>query len=261
MSLPTILLTVFVILFGSGISLLLLFYFRKKFKNEWFIDNHEVSSVFFNAFGLLHAVLVAFVVYATWNSYSQADLDVEVEANEIYNLFISVNGLPEEYRPEAKKLMSEYLTTVINEDWDYMQKEMNNPDSKEELVKLWNYYLTMRNIKTVEEEFVYQESLKRLNEITNSRRLRVQSSQNDIPPILWVVIIIGSVSSVVFSLFFKAKNMVLQGFMTATFGALNCLIILLILLLDHPFTGDSGISIEPFVFVLDFMKENMSLNP
>lgn len=261
LNLPTVLLSFIAAIIGGGGSLFLLFLFRKKFKNDLFTDNHEVSSVFFNALGLLYTVLVSFVVIATWTSYSEADLNVEVEANQIHDLFITTGGLPFEYRDEARKLIIEYLNSVVKGDWNYLEKGERNPESSETLIKLWNYYLQIRNIKSSEQQSIYSQSLIRLDEITKSRRFRVQSSEHHIPAILWVVILSGSISTVVFSLFFKGKNVVLQSIVTATFAMINSLIILLILLLDHPFTGDSAITNEPLKDVILFVNDYLSKNP
>lgn len=261
LNLPTILLSFIAAIIGAGGSLFLFFLLRRKFKNDLFTDNHEVSSVFFNALGLLYAVLVSFVVIATWNSYSEADLNVEVEANQIHDLFITTGGLPYEYKDDARKLIIEYLNSVVNGDWKYLEKGERNPESSETLVKLWNFYLQIRSIKSSEQQTIYSQSLIRLDEITKSRRFRVQSSEHHIPSILWVVILSGCISTIVFSLFFNGKNVVLQGIVTATFAMINSLIILLILILDHPFSGDSAITNEPLADVVNFIADYLSKNP
>jgi len=42
---------------------------RKKYPADVLKENHEVAAIIFNAFGVLYAVVVAFVVFVTWNGY------------------------------------------------------------------------------------------------------------------------------------------------------------------------------------------------
>lgn len=55
-----------------GISYISLKLVRKRFPEDVLKGNHEVGGLIFNAFGLIYAVLVAFVVFATWTEYDES---------------------------------------------------------------------------------------------------------------------------------------------------------------------------------------------
>ena len=60
---------------------------RKKYLTEVLKENHEVAAIIFNAFGLLYAVVVAFVVFVTWSGYDDATKNLQMEANEVDDIF------------------------------------------------------------------------------------------------------------------------------------------------------------------------------
>src|SRR5207244_6121867 len=61
------------------LSLAGLYLVRRKYSAEVLKENHEVAAIIFNAFGLFYGVLVAFVVFATWNGYDEATKNLQME--------------------------------------------------------------------------------------------------------------------------------------------------------------------------------------
>src|SRR5437870_1260869 len=77
------------------ISITGLHFVRKKFSPDDLKQNHEVAAIIFNAFGLLYAVVVAFVVFVTWNGYDEATKNLQMEANETIDIFYGTKGFPD----------------------------------------------------------------------------------------------------------------------------------------------------------------------
>jgi len=71
----------------TAVALAGLRFVRKKYLTEVLKENHEVAAVIFNAFGLLYAVVVAFVVFVTWSGYDDATKNLQMEANEVDDIF------------------------------------------------------------------------------------------------------------------------------------------------------------------------------
>src|SRR5205807_8558896 len=72
---------------AAAIALSGLYVVRKKYPTEVLKENHEVAAIIFNAFGLFYGVMVAFVVFVTWSGYSDATNYLEMDANEVADLF------------------------------------------------------------------------------------------------------------------------------------------------------------------------------
>ena len=73
---------------------------------------HNVTSYLFNAYGLLYAVLIAFVVFINWSDFNSAQSQFYAESNRISNLFHIVQGFPEPERTDLMKSIYEYVDVI-----------------------------------------------------------------------------------------------------------------------------------------------------
>ena len=64
-----------------------LYLVRRKYSAEVLKENHEVAAIIFNAFGLFYGVLLAFVVFVTWGGYDEATKNLQLESNEVADIF------------------------------------------------------------------------------------------------------------------------------------------------------------------------------
>jgi hypothetical protein len=217
---------------------------RKKFSAETLKENHEVAGFIFNAFGLIYAVLIAFVVYATWTDYNDAKHNIEIEANKLSDLFIDAEGLQEPLKTNVQKQIIAYTDFVIADEWAKMERGEKSDGARESIEKIFKEYLSV-DIKGIQNIYIYQESLKRLNELSEYRRLRILSGSDYIPGVIWFVVIVGAVISIGYTYFFGSPKAAAQYIMTAALAITNSMVLFLIYILDHPFTGENAISAEP----------------
>src|SRR5213080_4280338 len=104
---PLSFLTVSVV--AAAIALSGLYLVRKKYPTEVLKENHEVAAIIFNAFGLFYGVMVAFVVFVTWSGYSDATKNLEMEANEVADLFHSAEAFPDSPKKVIQQGVRDYL--------------------------------------------------------------------------------------------------------------------------------------------------------
>lgn len=241
--------TVSALLASLGLKLV-----RRKFSAEMMKEHHEVAGFIFNAFGLIYAVLIAFVVFATWTDFDGTKKNIEMEASCLSDLFFDAQGFPEPLKTSVQTSIVEYTQMVINEEWSYLARDERSPSGLKATQKLWSAYLSA-DVKSLPNQPLYQESLKRLNNLGEYRRLRVFSAVNTIPFAIWLVLIIGAVISITYTYFFGTKNLTAQYIMTAVLSFTTGLILFLIYILDHPFTGYNKITPEAFDMVLELFKQ------
>ena len=79
-----------------------------------------------------------------------------------------------------------------------------------------------------------------------ARRSRIAMLRHGIPPILWLVMISGCVIIIIFTYFFVIDSIVLHAVMTGMVATSLYLIVFLLTLYDHPFSG--GLELEPIPF-------------
>src|SRR5207245_2846237 len=73
------------------------------------------AAIIFNAFGLFYGVMVAFVVFVTWSGYSEATKNLEMEANEVADIFHSTQAFPDPVRTAVRQALIDYTTAAYDE--------------------------------------------------------------------------------------------------------------------------------------------------
>jgi hypothetical protein len=238
------------------LSVLALKFIRKRISWEHFKENHEVGGFLFNALGLIYAVIVAFVMFISWTEYTDAINFSENEISHLRSLYHNSQAFDIDMEREIRERIKSYVNLVIADEWPMLSQGKISDSSRFEFTKLWNTYLNAPHLKDGKTEIVYQESLKDLTEVSNARVMRIATSRKNIPGIVWAVIIIGALTSIGFSLFFGTRVFKVQATMTALFAMTNALIILLIFYLDHPFSGNTGLSPIIFSEFIEMINKN-----
>ena len=90
--------------------------------------NNEVAGFQFAIVGVIYAVLLAFVVIAVWDKFSEGQKTVAQESAAAAALFRYADG----QEPEAAKLegaLTAYLSPVIHKDWPAMSSGTEDSDT------------------------------------------------------------------------------------------------------------------------------------
>ena len=217
---------------------------RKKYSAEVLKENHEVAAIIFNAFGLFYGVMVAFVVFVTWTGYDEATKNLQMEASEALDIFHSAEAFPDPANKIIRQGLRDYVASVYNDEVQRMsQGEISlYSDGAHASLRTLFYQIDANSIANRE---LYAESLRCLNNLAQYRRMRIFAGNDTVPPVIWLVILVGGVFAVSYSFFFGMKNIKAQYLITTTFTVTITSILFLIYVLDHPFTGTSRVSLEP----------------
>jgi hypothetical protein len=253
LELPLILSIPLIVIFSVIVSALGLKLVRKKFAADYLKQNHEVAGFFFNAFGLLYAVLIAFVVFVTWTEFDSSTRDIEVEANQTYLLYFNANEFPEPSKSQIKAAVKDYINIVINSEWQKLPAGEFDMKATYSITKLFDLYAAVDEKYAANSKF-YEESVDRLNQLSELRRLRILAATNTVPAIIWCILIIGGIISVGFTYFFGMQNAKVHYTLVGTLCSINALVLFLIYDLDHPFTGGNKITTHAFEVVLQVIN-------
>ena len=211
---------------------------------------HEVGGFIIGVMGAIYAVLLAFVVVAVWDEFSDAKLAVESEANHINDLARMAQG----FNPATRQLVLEGLRTyaraVVDEEWDTMSRGQPSQRAQAAMEDIWRIYTGVEP-QGGRESLLFAESLDRLNELSNSRRQRLFISKDDIPGLIRILLWGGGFIVLAFTYFFGVKSVRSQALMTAALAGEIAFILFLVVALDNPFHGDVRVSPEPVQQVLE----------
>jgi Na+/proline symporter len=237
----------------TAVALAGLYLVRRKYSAEVLKENHEVAAIIFNAFGLFYGVMVAFVVFVTWSGYSDATKNLEMEANEVADIFHSTQAFPDPIRTTMRQGLMDYTTSAYDELNRMSQGEISLHYSGAMRKLLRTFY--QMDDKSVSNRELYAETLNRLNNLAEYRRLRIFAGNDTVPTAIWLVLLVGGVFTVLYTFFFGMKNIRAQYLITTTLTVTITLILFLIYVLDHPFTGTSKVSTEPLKQVIAVMQK------
>jgi amino acid transporter len=240
--------------FSVGISLIGLWFIRKKFPHDRIKENHETASVIFNAYGLLYAVVVAFVVYVTWGTYDKATMDVELEANELMNMYYLSNAYPETVKADLHKQLLDYTKEIVESEWPMQAAGEVSPAAGNKVQNLWNSVLSINTRMNIDEN-ICRSTFETMKRVTDYRRLRMFAIKQNVPGIVWAILLIGGILSVICTYFFGMKNALPQYLLTACFTIIVTLMLYLIYVLDHCFAGTNAISNQPLKMVIEIMMK------
>ena len=238
----------------TAVAIAGLYLVRKKYPADVLKEHHEVAAIIFNAFGVLYAVVVAFVVFVTWEGYDEATKNLQLEASQVIDLFGSAKAFPDPTSKVIRDGLINYCNSVHNDELRRMAEGEIGVYSTGALRNLIAVFNGMED-KALPNRELYMESLRRLNSLAEYRRLRIFAGNDVVPPMMWLVMLVGGLIMVLYTYFFGARNIRAQYIMTSALTIMISLILFLVYILDHPFTGSGKVSSRPFVEAMDLMQE------
>src|SRR5213078_619646 len=156
--------------------------------------------------------------------------------------------------------LMDYVTSVYNDELKRMSQGEVGLHSTPAMEKLLTVFYQLDE-KSVPNKEIYAEALKRLNNLAEYRRLRIFAGNDTVPAVVWLVLLVGSVISISYTYFFGMKNLRAQYLIAGSLTVTITMILFLIYVLDHPFTGTSKVSSEPLKQVMEILNSDERSQP
>lgn len=235
-----------IVVVGYAVGLMLLTRFR--YGAARLKENNEVAGFKYAVVGVLYAVLLAFVVIAVWEDYSNTEDSVRDEAKAAIDLYHVALALPDK-GSGVREAVLRYTQSVYDNSWDAMALGGRSEIVARDLQSLNEAILDLEAAKP-KDRVLFQHALNLLTLVTDNRNERLDSANGSVPAVLWFVLIVGGMITVGYPAFFASSNLGAQVLMTGSLAALLALTLFLGIAFDFPFTGDPHISKEPFADAL-----------
>lgn len=242
-SLPLWLLTAVVLvlslLIGLGFSLGIQKLFRFNPTTEQAdlaIDLMQVASTYIG-------ILLAFAGVLAWQNYDSAETAVQEEAGAASQLYRDLTV----YGPgmdASRQDLRAYIRSIVKDEWAQMREGRASGATEARLVVLFDDVAAAQPANE-REAAIYQEAFSLLNNLVKLRRDRISASQADIPAVLWVVAIAGSILTLAYASAFVSSryaSLMISG-TSLTIG----LMFVFLLSVDNPFKGRAEIGSDPLV--------------
>ncbi|HEX7958538.1 MAG TPA: hypothetical protein VF493_01380, partial [Terriglobales bacterium] len=140
-------------------------------------EDQEIAGHFSATIDRLYGVLLAFIVIMVWNHFDDGKVIVAREANQVGDLSRMAKVFPPSVEQSLRKALVNYATTVSEDEWPAMAQHRESMRTRTAMHDLWTAVRAVHP-STTQETVVYDRILFRLNELSDSRRLRLLASED-----------------------------------------------------------------------------------
>jgi Protein of unknown function (DUF4239) len=210
---------------------------------------NELVGDFLQYFGVIYGLLLGLLAVATYQNHSDVEKTVSNEASSLAALYRDVSAYPEPKRSELEAGLRDYTRYVIEEAWPLQRKGII-PAGAVKKVAAFHANLVGFEPQTKSQETLHEATLGQFNTFFEYRRARLYSVTSGIPPLMWYTVAIGALINILLLLLFDLRlsiHLLLGGILSFFLATL----ISLIVLMDHPFRGEVGVSPGAFQLVYD----------
>jgi hypothetical protein len=203
------------------------------------MQHNDVAGFIYAVVGVSYAVLLGLMLIAVWEKWNEAETTTADEANELAGIFWYAHALPQPEGRHVQELVRSYSEVVVEEEWPLMAQGRSSPQAWDTLDELRGAILGLKPTTDAKQsgydEMRYNEMLEQLHDLGNARRERLLAAEQGLPPILWVVLILGGVVTVGFTYLFGLENTVVHLLMVAALALIVSMSLFTVAALDYPF--------------------------
>jgi hypothetical protein len=212
--------------------------------------NTGATGAIYAALYVMFGVSLAFSLFLVSSSFRDAQRTVESEVGNLEDIYRVAGQLPEPAGTRIQELVESYARVVVEEEWPLMglgAESRQSPQAKalsEELTLSIEDFEASTNL----EQALHAQLITLADKLGDNRELRLLESRYGVPSILWTVLVIGGTLTVGFTFLFGIEP---PWFHRVAVGALTVVIVLLlyaIYRIEYPFTGVTGVRVEPEAF-------------
>ena len=131
----------------------------------------------------------------------------------------------------------------------------SSPEVWDAYLQLWRTYYQFTPA-TDQEKTLYSQSLTKLNDLGDQRRLRLLMSRiGSVPVMMWIALLSTGAITIAFSFLFGTPNAVAQVIMSLGLAFTIVLVMVAIIALGQPFAGISRVGPQPFEALEGMFKD------
>lgn len=237
-----------------AISLAGLFLVRRTVSRERLSRHTDVAGYVYAVVGVIYGVILAQVVVAGWDDFSEAHTYAASEASAVLNLNRLARTWPDEQRAPVDAALLHYAQQVVEVEWPEMQAGNNTRAMEPGLLNaLWSAYDAAAR-GPVAESASYAASLDQLDSLDEARRNRFLADDSRLPTTMLLTLLVGGAVTVGFSYLFAIEDGWMHGLLTGSLALMLSLLLLLEFQLESPFTGIDAIEPVAMQMVLDELQ-------
>jgi len=211
--------------------------------------------------GTTYAVILAFMLSGVWNMFQQAQSNEEQEANALVNVWRIATQLQVPGAQEAQAACLKYANIAVQKEWPALLADKPMPtDNADTINQLWKFAGEIQSHSGNDSIAAYQ-MMEELRLLTEYRRIRTMQSQEELPAILWAVLIVGGIITVVAACFFGVPSFHFHVLQVGMLSFLISLVLVAIADIDRPYQGPVTVQPEGFTFTREMIGTPPASSP
>ncbi|MDO7884811.1 bestrophin-like domain [Hymenobacter cheonanensis] len=212
-------------------------------------EHNDLVSYFLGVSGVIYGILLGLVAAGVWSNFQTLSGQVDNEATITAAIYNDMATYPPAARQRYQQELKAYVKSVIDQDWPAHHRGQVPQQSSAVLRKFKNDFLAFVPPDT-RSQIVHQQAINQLNELLLAHRLRLRGDQDNLPNLLWWVLILGAAINVAISWFFVADDRTHQVALTCLIALLLGSLLFLTAAIDNPFRGGFSVDASAFESVL-----------
>jgi nitrate reductase gamma subunit len=207
-------------------------------------SHNDIVGFYLAAITVFYGITLGLVAVGTWETYSDVQNRVDHEAVALGALYRDIGAYPDPIRATLQNDLRIYTRQVIDVGWPMQQRGIVPNNASGALTDFQRDFLSFEPT-TERQKILAAEAYRAFNDLTGSRRARLNSVTAEMPAPLWIVVIAGALLSIATTWFFHTASFSMHFWMTILFSALIGLLIYLVASLDNPYRGHVSVTPEP----------------
>jgi Protein of unknown function (DUF4239) len=210
-----------------------------------FVKDPVPAGAVYTVAGTAYMVIVAFVFFIAFESYGGAKDDAEEEATATLAMFHAVGPFGPATRAELEGQIICYAREVISHGWPAL-REGGASSVVDARVLALEEAVDQTPVNDAKQAAAFEHWLDLNEERRQGRQGRIGKAEGLVPPVIWLILIIGAVMVIASVALFadREEAAVTQAAMAATVAIIVVSGLVLVRFLDKPYEDKSG-SIKP----------------
>lgn len=211
---------------------------------DYLHQHNDFIGMIFAQVALLYSVLLAFMVFSTWQRFTDSASSVTAEAAAVVVAYRDTELFPEPVRSEAQAAFRSYVNEVMDNEWA-SHGEVLPHNSRDALNPLWNVYRRYQPTDPGAQSHLAGAE-DRLHDVEAQRHARHLAGESSLPNVFWWLLVGGGVVTVGMTFLFSIERRRVHLVQVGVLSGILAAVLSLILALNFPFTGDVHVSRGPF---------------
>jgi hypothetical protein len=225
---------------------------RKYGKHKYQRAHNELVGYVFAVVGGFYGLLLGFVVFLVWDASNSAQADASKEGSLARGLYRDII-----YHPDTamiRPLRNSYVIFVHSiVEKEYPGMEQMKPYSTFDRKYFNDVFIQLEKLDANDTRV--QQMFHTLTELATARSLRELDGSSEIAIEIWIPLLIGALILLYMAMLVDVENRSLHKTLTGLLGGFIGLVIYIIVMLDHPFTGTMKIDPTEYKTILQMENE------